>query len=91
MSWLVHIVGPPMGLQVPSAPSVLFLAPPLGTLCSVQWKTESNHLCISQALSEPLRRQLYEAPVSKHLLASTVVSRFGDCMWDGSPGGDVSE
>jgi hypothetical protein len=42
--WLVHIVVPPMGLQAPSAPSVLFLAPALGTLCSVQWLAESIHL-----------------------------------------------
>jgi hypothetical protein len=33
--WLVHIVVPPMGLQTPSAPWVLLLAPPLGTSCSV--------------------------------------------------------
>ena len=30
--WLVHIVVPPMGLQTPSAPWVLSLAPPFGTL-----------------------------------------------------------
>jgi hypothetical protein len=35
--WLVYIVVPPMGLQTPSAPWVLSLTPPLGTLCSVQW------------------------------------------------------
>jgi hypothetical protein len=35
------------------------------------------HFCICQALAEPLRRQLYQAPVSKHLLASTIVSGFG--------------
>jgi hypothetical protein len=34
--WLVHIV-PPMGLQTLSAPWVLSLPLPLGTLCSVQW------------------------------------------------------
>jgi hypothetical protein len=39
--WLVHIVVPPMGLQAPSAPLVLSLAPPLGTLCSVQRLAES--------------------------------------------------
>jgi hypothetical protein len=78
--WLTHIV-PPMGLQTPSAPWVLYLAPPMGTLCSVQWLAESIHLCICQALVEPLRRQLYQAPVSKHLLASTIVSGFGDCIW----------
>jgi hypothetical protein len=34
-AWLVDIVVLPMGLQTPSAPSVLYLAPPLGTPCSV--------------------------------------------------------
>jgi hypothetical protein len=77
---LVHIVVPSMGLQTPSAPSVLSLAPPLGTLCSVQKLAESLHPCICQALVEPLRRQLYQAPVSKHLLASTIVSGFGDSI-----------
>jgi hypothetical protein len=52
---------------------------------------ESIHLCICQALAEPLRRQLYQVPVSKHLLASTIVSGFGDCLWDGSLGGIVAE
>jgi hypothetical protein len=59
-------------------------------LCSVQWLAESFHFCICQALAEPLRRQLYHATVSKPLLASTIVSGFGDCIWDGSPGGVVS-
>jgi hypothetical protein len=40
---LLHVVIRPMGLQSPSAPLVLSLAPPLGTLCSVQWLTESIH------------------------------------------------
>jgi hypothetical protein len=88
--WLVHIVVPPMGLQTPSFPWVLSLASPLGTLCLVQWLAESIHLCICQALAETLRRQLYQAPVSKHLLASARVSGFGDCIWDGSLGGAVS-
>ena len=83
--WLVHIVVPPMGLQTPLAPWVLSLAPSLGTLCSVQWMAVSIHFCICQALAEPLRRQLYQAPVSKLLLASTIVSGFGGCLWDGSP------
>jgi hypothetical protein len=85
--WLVHIVVPPMGQQTPSIPSVLSLTLPLGALCLVQWLAESFCLCVCQALAEPLRRQLYQAPVSKHLLASTIVSGFGNCMWDGSPGG----
>jgi hypothetical protein len=86
-SWLVHIVVAPMGVQTPSAPWVLSLAPSLGTLCPVQWIAVSIHFCICQALAEPLRRQLYQAPVSKLLLASTIVSGFGGCKWDASPGG----
>jgi hypothetical protein len=66
---LVHIVVPPMGLQTPSAPWVFSLAPSLGTLCSVQWLTESIHPCICQLLADPLRRELYQAPVNKHMLA----------------------
>ena len=77
-------------LQTLSAPLDISLARPLGTLCSVQWLTESTHLCICQALAESLKRQLYQAPVSKHLFASTIVSGFGDYIWDGSPGGAVS-
>ena len=74
----------PMVLQTPSAPSILSLIPPLGTplgtLCSVQWLASSIHLCICQDLAEPLRRQLYQAPVIKYFLASTIVSGFGDYM-----------
>jgi hypothetical protein len=29
---------------------------------------------------------VYQAPVSKHLLASVRVSGFGDYIWDGSAG-----
>jgi hypothetical protein len=79
-----------MALQTLSAPCVHALTPPLGTLCSVQWMVVSIHFCICQAVAEPLRRQLYQAPVSKHLLASTIVSGFGNCIWDGSPCGTVT-
>jgi hypothetical protein len=34
--WLVHIVVPPTCLQIPLAPWVLSLAPPLGALWSIQ-------------------------------------------------------
>jgi hypothetical protein len=88
--WLVDIDVPLMGLQIPSAPWVLSLAPPLQILCSVQWMAVCIHFCICQALAETLRRQLYQAPVNKLLLASTIVSRFGGCIWNGSPGGTVS-
>jgi hypothetical protein len=87
--WLIFLLFF-MRLQTPSPPSVLSLTPPLGTPCSVQWLAESIHFCICQALAEPLRRELYQTPVSKHFLAPTIVSGFGDCIWDGSPGGAVS-
>jgi hypothetical protein len=83
--WMVDIVVLPIGLQTPSAPSGLSLTPPLGTLCSVPCLADSIHLCICQALAEPLRRQLYQAPVSKYLLAPTIVSGFSVCLWDESP------
>jgi hypothetical protein len=50
----------------------------------------SIQFCISQALAEPLRRQLHQDPVNKNLLASTIVPGFGNCIWDGSPGGTVT-
>ena len=55
---LVHIVVPPMGLQTPSAPWVLSLAPSLGTLYSAQWMAVRIHFCICQALAEPHRRHI---------------------------------
>jgi hypothetical protein len=78
--WLVHIDVPPMGLQTPSASWVLSLAPLLRTLYYVQWMAVSIHFCICQALVELLRRQLYQAPVSKLLLASAIVSGFDGCL-----------
>jgi hypothetical protein len=88
--WLVDIIVLPIGLQTPSVPSVLSLTPPLGTPCSVQWLAARIRLCICQALAEPPKRQLYQAPVSKYFLASAIVSVFGVCIWDGSPGRAVS-
>jgi hypothetical protein len=38
------------------------------------------NFCISWALAEPLKRQLYQAPVSKLLLASAILSGFGSCL-----------
>ena len=54
--WLVDSVVLPMGLQTPSAPSVLSLKLLLWTLCSVRLLSLSICLCICQALAEPLRR-----------------------------------
>ena len=42
--WLVDIVDLPMGLQSPSAPSVLSPTLPLGTPWSVQWLAGSSYL-----------------------------------------------
>jgi hypothetical protein len=66
------------------------LTPPLRSPCSVQWLATCVHICIGQALVEPPRGQLYQAPVSKRFLASAKVPEFGVCMWDGSPGRAVS-
>jgi hypothetical protein len=79
-----------MGLQTPLAPWVLSVAPLLGTLCSIQWMAISINFCICQTLVEPIMRLLYQVPVSQLLLASTIVSGLGGCLWDGSPGRAVS-
>ena len=81
---------PLMPDKAPSAPSVLPLTPPLGSLCSVRWLAVSILICIGQDLAESLRIQLYQAPISKHFLSSAIVSVFGVCMWDGSSGGEIS-
>jgi len=51
--WLVDTVVLPMGLQIPSAPSVLSLTPSLGTPCSVKWLAVSIRFCVCQTLAEP--------------------------------------
>jgi hypothetical protein len=50
----------------------------------------SNGICTWQDLAEPLRSQLYQAPDSRYFLVSTIVSGFGVCTWDGSPGWALS-
>ena len=78
------------GVANPFSSSVLSLTPPLRTVCSIQRLAVSICLCVCQALAEPPRRQLYQAPVSMHFLASTIVSAFDEYIWDGFPGGRVS-
>jgi hypothetical protein len=80
--WPGDTVASPMGPQPPSAPSIPSQIPLLGTECSVQRLAVSIHLCIFQALAEPIRRQPYQASISKHLLACTIASRFVDYIWD---------
>jgi hypothetical protein len=59
--------------------------PPAQSNC---WLRASTSL--SSSGTEPLRRQPYQASISKYFLASTKVSTFGDYIWNGSPGGAVS-
>jgi hypothetical protein len=77
-----------MGLQTPSVPTVLALTSPLWLPHSDQFLAVYISICIDQALAEPLRGQLYWAPVSKYFLASGIV--FGVCRLDGSlDGGSI--
>ena len=45
-----------------------------------------NSICIGQVLEECLRGHPYQAPISKHFLASAIVWRFNMYRWDGSLG-----
>jgi hypothetical protein len=78
------------GIANPFSSFIPFSNFSIGTLCSVQCLAVSSHLCICQTRAEPFMRQLYQTSVSKYFWASTIVSGFGDCIWDGSPGGTVS-
>ena len=51
---------------------------------------ESFHFSICHALAEPLRGHLYQAPLTKHLLASAIVFGFDVYRWDGFLAGAVS-
>jgi hypothetical protein len=44
--------------------------------------TVSIHFCISRALALSHKRQLYQGPFSKILLAYAIVSGFGGCIWE---------
>ena len=89
--WLVDIVVFPMILQTSSAPSVLPLTSTLGSQSSFWWLTASIHICVGKDLAKSLRKHLYQAPLSKHLLASAIVPGLGGCIWDISPCGAGSE
>ena len=83
--WLVDSVVLPMGLHTPSVPSVLSLTP---FAQSNDWLRASASVFVRlwQGLSwDSSIRLLF----SKHFLVSTIVSGFGDCIWDESPGGTV--
>ena len=85
---MVDIVVLPKGLQIPSAPSVLVLTSLLGSLRSVQCLDASSPVLVR--LWHSLSGQLYWDPVSKHFMASAIVSGFGVSRSDGSLGVAVS-
>lgn len=65
---------PYMGLQFPSAPSILSLTFPLEFPDSGQWLAVSICISLSRVLAEPPRGQPCQAPIYKHILASAIVS-----------------
>jgi hypothetical protein len=89
--WVVLLVDIvlPMGLQSPSAPSVLPLGFQLGSGGSVWWLAVRVWICIGQMLVEPLREQPFQVPVSKYFLASAIVWGLDVCRWNGSLHGVV--
>ena len=52
-----------------------------GPLCSVQWLAVSINLYICHPRAESLRSQSYQATLSKHFLASIIVSGFSGYTW----------
>ena len=74
--WLVDTAAPHRGLQSPLGPSVFSPTPPLGTLSWVQFPTLPR-LGVSASVFvrswQPLRRQIYQAPVNKHFPAWEVL------------------
>ena len=79
-----------MGLQTPAAERVLSVASSMGSFVLYLMDDCEHPVLYQSGTAEPLSRQLYQSPVSKLLLASAIVSGFGGCLWDGSPGGAVS-
>jgi len=72
-----------MGLQTPSALSILPLIPPKGVLFSVWWFVASIDLCIGHVLDVSLRRDLYPVPFSMHFLVSSILSSIGGYIYMG--------
>ena len=85
--WLVDIDVHPMGLQTPSAPSVLSLSPPLGA-------HSSSWLLVSASVFVRLCRAPQEITISasfqQALLGIHHSVWVGDCIQDGSPDVSVS-
>jgi len=77
----------PMQLQSPSAPSVLPLVLALGSLGSAQRLKMSICIFLGWVLTGPIRREPYQTPVCKRILASAIVSGFGVYGWNRLEGG----
>ena len=72
---MVDIVVLPMGLQTPSAPSVLSLTPPLGTPCSVQWLTASPKVSLLDKLLIELLTTLHACYNDLIMISIYIVSK----------------
>ena len=69
----------PMGLQFPSAPSILPLTLPYWSPTSVQWLAVNICICLSQLLVEPLRGQPCQSSVYTHNIASVLCQDLVGC------------
>jgi hypothetical protein len=87
--WSVDTVAPSMGVQTSSA-SVPSPTPSSGT-SNVSPMVGCKHLPLYLSCSDRISQETaISASISKHFPGSTIVSWFGGCIWDGSPGGAVS-
>jgi hypothetical protein len=88
---LVHIGVPPIGLQTPSAPWVLSLAPSLGTdsvLCTID--NCEHPLMYFPGTSRDSQEIAISGCCQQISLAYAIVYGFGSCLWDGCLGRAVS-
>ena len=60
-------------MQTSSFPANISLTPPFRILISVLQLNENINCCICYALVDPRRRQLFQAPVSMHFMASAIL------------------
>ena len=80
----------PMGLQTPSAPSVLSLTPPLGNPVLspvVGWEHLPVYVSDSDIASQ---ETTITSSCQQYFFPSAIVSGFCVCIWDGSPSRAVS-
>ena len=88
-SRLVDTVGLPVGLPSPSAPSLLALILPYGSLTSVPFFVVGICICFSQLLGRAYQRTGVLGSCCKQNIASIIVSGIGAHPWNGSQVGTV--